>query len=128
MASEKVVAKPAAKVAPVETPFPLATLRHSVSHLMASAVESLYPGAKFGNGPAIEHGFYYDIELPKPLEERDLERIENEMRRLAKKAGAMVCSQYSRAEARARLEQRHQSFKLDTLARIPEGQKNTFHP
>src|SRR5262245_66096845 len=102
MASEKVVAKPAAKVAPVETPFPLSTLRHSVSHLMASAVESLFPGVKFGNGPAIEHGFYYDIELPKPLEEKDLERIENEMRRLAKKAGAMVCNEIGRASCRER--------------------------
>ncbi len=131
MASEKEAATGAAggatKVAPLETPFPLATLRHSVSHLMASAVEALYPGAKFGNGPAIEHGFYYDIELPKPLEERDLERIENEMRRIAKKAGAMVCSEYTRDEARARLVQRNQTFKLDTLGRIPEGEKITFY-
>lgn len=117
----------AEKPAPIETPFPLATLRHSVSHLMASAVEALYPGAKFGNGPAIEHGFYYDIELPKPLEERDLERIENEMRRIAKKAGAMVRSEYTRAEARARLVQRNQTFKLDTLERIPEGEAITFY-
>jgi threonyl-tRNA synthetase len=117
----------AARPVPLEQPFPLATLRHSVSHLMASAVEALYPGAKFGNGPAIEHGFYYDIELPKPLEERDLERIENEMRRLAKKAGAMVCSQYTRAEAQERLARRNQSFKLDTLARIPEGEAITFY-
>jgi len=114
-------------VAPVETPFPLSTLRHSVSHLMASAVEALYPGAKFGNGPAIEHGFYYDIELPKPLEERDLERIENEMRRLAKKAGAMVYHEYTREEARARLADRNQTFKLDTLGRIPEGEKISFY-
>jgi threonyl-tRNA synthetase len=117
----------APKIAPVETPFPLATLRHSVSHLMASAVESLWPGAKFGNGPAIEHGFYYDIELSKPLEERDLERIENEMRRLAKKAGAMECATYTRAEAEQRLKQRGQVFKLDTLARIPAGEKITFY-
>jgi len=127
MASEKVAAIPAAKAAPVETPFPLSTLRHSVSHLMASAVEALFPGARFGNGPAIEHGFYYDIELPKPLEERDLERIENEMRRIAKKAGAMECSEYSRAEARERLAKRNQTYKLDTLGRIPEGEKITFY-
>ena len=127
VASEGVAEKDRAKSAPVESPFPLATLRHSVSHLMASAVESLFPGAKFGNGPAIEHGFYYDIELSKPLEERDLERIENEMRRLAKKAGPMVCSEYSRAEARERLVKRGQTYKLDTLGRIPEGEKITFY-
>jgi threonyl-tRNA synthetase len=123
MASEQA----ATPVAPVETPFPLATLRHSVSHLMASAVESLFPGAKFGNGPAIEHGFYYDIELSRPVEEKDLERIENEMRRLAKKAGAMVCTEYTREEAHARLAQRSQTFKLDTLARIPAGETITFY-
>jgi threonyl-tRNA synthetase len=117
----------APKIVPVETPFPLATLRHSVSHLMASAVEALWPGAKFGNGPAIEHGFYYDIELAKPLEERDLERLENEMRRLAKKAGPMVRSECSRAEAEARLTARGQTFKLDTLKRIPEGEKISFY-
>jgi len=117
----------AQKLAPVETPFPLATLRHSVSHLMASAVEALYPGAKFGNGPAIEHGFYYDILLPKTLEERDLERIENEMRRLAKKAGPMVCSAHTREEAEQRLAARGQTFKLDTLKRIPAGEKITFY-
>jgi threonyl-tRNA synthetase len=126
--SANALANPSANpVAPVEFPFPLATLRHSVSHLMASAVESLFPGAKFGNGPAVEHGFYYDIELPEPLEEKQLERIENEMRRLAKKAGAMVCAEYSRAEAEERLRKRGQVFKLDTLSRIPAGEKITFY-
>ena len=65
-------------------PYPLSTLRHSVSHLMASAVERLYPGVKFGFGPSIEHGFYYDFELPEPLEEGDLKRIEEEMKKIAK--------------------------------------------
>ena len=46
----------------VEEPFPLSTLRHSVSHLMASAVAKLYPGVRFGFGPSIDHGFYYEDE------------------------------------------------------------------
>jgi threonyl-tRNA synthetase len=70
----------AARPVPLEQPFPLATLRHSVSHLMASAVESLFPGARFGFGPAIEHGFYYDFELSRPLTESDLESIERALR------------------------------------------------
>jgi threonyl-tRNA synthetase len=114
-------------VAPVETPFPLSTLRHSVSHLMASAVEALFPGAKFGFGPAIEHGFYYDFELPRPLEEKDLQRIEQEMRRLAKHAGPMVCTEYTRAEARARLEARGQTFKVEAVDSIPDGEPITFY-
>ena len=69
----------------VGEPFPLSTLRHSVAHLMASAVGKLYPGVQFGIGPSIEHGFYYDFEFPEPITEKDLKRIEKEMRKIAKK-------------------------------------------
>jgi threonyl-tRNA synthetase len=117
-------AKPAP---PVEEPFPLATLRHSVSHLMASAVANLYPGVRFGFGPAIEHGFYYDLDLPQPLEEADLARIEKEMRRLARKSGPMVCREYSRAEAEERLAARGQTLKVEALRDIPAGEKITFY-
>jgi threonyl-tRNA synthetase len=112
---------------PVEEPFPLATLRHSVSHLMASAVESLFPGVQFGFGPAIDHGFYYDFLLPQPLEEKDLARIENEMRRLAKQAGSMTCTEYTREEAERRLAARGQSFKVEAVREIPAGEKITFY-
>ena len=82
--------------------FPLSTLRHSVSHLMASAVQKLYPGVKFGFGPAIEHGFYYDLDLPEPLEEKDLRKIEKEMERIAKRSPQLTCEAVSREEARRR--------------------------
>ena len=49
----------------VGEPFPLSTLRHSVAHLMASAVGRLYPGVQYGIGPSIDHGFYYDFEFPE---------------------------------------------------------------
>ena len=88
----------------VAEPFPLSTLRHSVSHLMASAVAKLWPDAQFGFGPAIEHGFYYDIEIPgHQLDDKDLRRIEKEMRRIAKHTPEMVCTEVSRDEARSRL-------------------------
>ena len=82
-----------AQDAPVEEPYPLSTLRHSVSHLMASAVESLFPGAKFGFGPSIDHGFYYDFELDRPLEEKDLKKIEKEMRRISKRSPELSCAE-----------------------------------
>ncbi|MGC6492330.1 MAG: threonine--tRNA ligase [Myxococcota bacterium] len=63
---------------------PVETLRHSAAHLMASAIESLYPGTKFGIGPHIDHGFYYDMEVPEKISDDDLEAIEAEMRRIAK--------------------------------------------
>ena len=87
----------------VGEPFPLSTLRHSVSHLMASAVAELYPGARFGFGPAIEHGFYYDLDLPEPLTEADLRRIEKTMRKIAQRSPELVCETVTRQEARARL-------------------------
>ena len=111
---------------PVEEPFPLSTLRHSVSHLMASALEKLRPGVQFGFGPSIEHGFYYDFHLEEPLEEKDLKKIEKEMRRIAKRSPELVCTEYPREEARARLEGRGQSFKVEALDGLPEDERITF--
>ena len=60
----------------------LPLIRHSAAHLMAEAVMNLFPGTKVAIGPAIEHGFYYDFDLPMPITQADLPRIEKEMRRL----------------------------------------------
>lgn len=59
--------------------YELARMRHSAAHLMAEAVQELFPGAKFGIGPAIDNGFYYDFDLPRPLQPDDLEAIEQHM-------------------------------------------------
>jgi threonyl-tRNA synthetase len=64
---------------------PVETLRHSCSHLMASAISELYPGARFGIGPHVEHGFYYDMELPTSISSDDLEAIEAKMREISKR-------------------------------------------
>jgi len=117
-----------AKDAPqVVEPFPLSTLRHSVSHLMASAVAKLYPGARFGFGPAIEHGFYYDFDLPEPLTEGDLRKIEKEMARIAKRSPKLECLEVTRAEAKARLAALNQTYKVEAIDLIPEGEKITFY-
>ncbi len=63
---------------------PVETIRHSTAHLLASAVEELFPGTKFGVGPHIDHGFYYDMDVAGTLSEDDLPRIEEAMRRIAK--------------------------------------------
>src|SRR6476659_10031470 len=60
----------------------LARMRHSTAHLMAGAVLDLIPEAKLGIGPAIEDGFYYDFDLPRPLSPDDLGRIEERMRQV----------------------------------------------
>jgi threonyl-tRNA synthetase len=108
-----------------EPPFPLYDLRHSVAHLMASAVEKLYPGVRFGFGPPIEHGFYYDFDLPEPLVDKDLVRIEKEMRRIAARGPEMVCEEVTREEARERL--KGQAYKLEQLDSIPADEKITFY-
>ena len=59
--------------------YELARMRHSAAHLMAEAVQEIFPDAKFGIGPAIEHGFYYDFDLPRPLTPDDLVEIERRM-------------------------------------------------
>ncbi len=117
-----------AKDAPqVAGPFPLSTLRHSVSHLMASAVAKLYPGAKFGFGPAIEHGFYYDFDLPEPLTEADLRKIEKEMARIAKRSPKLECIEVTRDEAKARLAATNQTYKVEAVDLIPKDEKITFY-
>ncbi|GAH29505.1 unnamed protein product, partial [marine sediment metagenome] len=60
----------------------LERMRHSAAHIMAEAVQSLFPGAKFGIGPAIENGFYYDFELPRPLTQEDMPIIESKMKEI----------------------------------------------
>jgi len=111
----------------VEEPFPLSTLRHSVAHLMASAVGKLFPGAKFGFGPSIEHGFYYDFELERPLEDKDLRKVEKEMRRIARRAKEIVRENVTRDEAAARLESWGQSYKVEALADIPADEEISFY-
>ncbi|MDP6538481.1 MAG: threonine--tRNA ligase [Planctomycetota bacterium] len=106
-------------------PYPLSTLRHSVAHLMASAVGELFPGVKYGFGPSIDHGFYYDFELVEPLTDADLKRIEKRMRKIARRAPELVCSEADRGAARERLA--GQDFKLEALELIPEDEPITFY-
>ena len=115
------------EVPQVEEPFPLSTLRHSVAHLMASAVGKLFPGAKYGFGPSIDHGFYYDFELERPLEDKDLRKIEKEMRRIAKRSKEIVKETVDREQAKARLEEWGQSYKVQALDDIPEDEEISFY-
>jgi threonyl-tRNA synthetase len=69
----------------VENSDKLETMRHSASHVMAEAVLSMFPEAKFGIGPAIEDGFYYDFELPRSLTPEDLPDIEEKMKAIRSK-------------------------------------------
>ena len=67
-----------------EEEYRLHCLKHSTSHIMAYAVQQLFPEVKFGIGPPIKNGFYYDMELPRPLTPEDLEEIEQRMKKIVK--------------------------------------------
>jgi threonyl-tRNA synthetase len=104
-----------------------ATLWHSSAHLMAEAIEAIYPGTKFGIGPAIENGFYYDIDLGgKAISLDDLKAIEDKMMELAKKGNAYVRKEVSKADAIAYFTEKQDEYKLDLLEGLEDG-KITFY-
>lgn len=113
--------------AEVEAPFPLSTLRHSVAHLMASAVGKLFPDVQYGFGPDIEHGFYYDFDVEEPFSDKDLRRIEKEMRKIAKQKPAIERTDVTRDEARERLKSMGQEYKIEALDLIPEDETISFY-
>jgi len=96
----------------------LERMRHSASHIMAEAVQSLFPEARFGIGPTIENGFYYDFELSRPLTPEDLPVIENKMRQVIDEDVPFVAQQVSKDEARRLFAD--QPYKLELIDEIPE--------
>ncbi len=107
--------------------FPLETIRHSAAHVMAAAVQGLYPDVKFDIGPATEDGFYYDFDMSHRLTPDDLETIENAMRHIINQKLPFTVQTMSRAEAEKMLRGRNQCYKLERLADIPEGAEITFY-
>ncbi len=101
--------------------FDLQTRRHSAAHIMAAAVQQLYPEAKFDIGPATEDGFYYDFDLPTRLVPEDLKKIEQVMKKMLGRRLPFVRREVSRDEAQQLFAAKDQSFKLERLADIPEG-------
>ena len=80
--------------------YPIETIRHSLAHVMAAAVQKLYPDVKFAGGPAIENGFYYDFDTEHRFSEEDFEKIEREMRELIKSNGRFEQRNVSLDEAK----------------------------
>src|SRR5437899_11761506 len=78
---------------------PLERMRHSAAHVMAEAVQEMFPDAKFAIGPAIEDGFYYDFELPRALTPEDLPEIEQRMARIVAGKYPFVRDRWSRERA-----------------------------
>lgn len=98
------------------------TFWHSSAHLFAEALESLYPGVKFGIGPAIDNGFYYDVDLDgKKLSVEDLVSIEKKMQELAKKESQFNRKEVSKAEAIEYFTQKGDPYKLELINELNDG-------
>ncbi|MFA6235281.1 MAG: TGS domain-containing protein, partial [Bacteroidota bacterium] len=95
---------------------------HSSSHLMAHAIQELYPGAKFGVGPAIEEGFYYDIDIDEVFTPEDLERIEKKMSDLSKEDKSFERKVLTRSEALEFWRTKGDQYKLELIGGFPEDE------
>ena len=94
---------------------------HTSSHLLAEALQELYPGIKFGIGPAIENGFYYDVDTPQPITEGDLAAIENKMMELARSKEQLVRTEVSKAEALKTFTEKGDPYKVELISDLEDG-------
>lgn len=103
----------------------LETMRHSAAHIMAEAVLSIFPDARFGIGPAIENGFYYDFDLPRALTTDDLPIITEKMQDIIKRNLLFKRQDVSKDEARRMMA--NQPYKLELLDGIPDGENISIY-
>ncbi|HPX76175.1 MAG TPA: threonine--tRNA ligase [Bacteroidales bacterium] len=96
---------------------------HTSAHVLAEAIESLFPGTKFGIGPAIENGFYYDIELPdgQALSENDFPAIDKKMLELCQQNNPVVRREVSKAEALSTFEKKGDNYKTELISELEDG-------
>ncbi len=105
----------------------LEVIRHSCAHLMAMAVQELFPGAQVTIGPVIEDGFYYDFAYERAFTPEDLEKIEKKMAELAKQNLPVSRSIMSRDEATKMFDEMGEKYKVELLQAVPEGQDLSFY-
>ncbi len=104
----------------------LQVLRHTASHIMAQAIKRLFPQAKLAIGPAIENGFYYDIDVEPKLVEADLEKIEAEMKKIIKENLKIESFKLPRQEALKLMEERNEPYKVELINELPEDEEISF--
>jgi len=105
----------------------LLVLRHTAAHTMAEAVMELFPGVKFGIGPAIKDGFYYDFAVKEPFTPLDLPKIEAKMREIIAKKNPMVRHVVSREEALSFFASRGEEFKVELINDLPEDVEISYY-
>ena len=105
----------------------LLKIRHSAAHVMAIAVQRLFPGTKVSIGPWIEKGYYYDFDPPEPFQEKDLRRIKKEMDKLIQMKLPFTQESVSREEAKRRIEEQDEPYKMQILDRIEGDDITIWH-
>jgi threonyl-tRNA synthetase len=106
----------------------LDVMRHSTAHVMAKAVQQLYPGTRLGIGPVIENGFYYDMDIPAPISEADLPRIEERMRAIIAAAEPFERVEWSKPEALEHYSRRDDNpYKREIIDAVPEDEPLSFY-
>ena len=105
----------------------LAALRHTASHVMAQAIKHLYPSAKLAIGPSIAEGFYYDIDFAEPISADDLEKIEDEMKKIVKQDLPLERYELPREEAIAWAKSIEEPYKVELITDLPEDAAISFY-
>ncbi|MGD9675055.1 MAG: threonine--tRNA ligase [Candidatus Bipolaricaulia bacterium] len=123
---ERLTANGALVLLTIGSPEALETLRHTATHIMAQAVKRLFPEAKLGIGPAIDGGFYYDFDLARPVSEDDLAKLTDEMKTIIASDQPIVRREVSKEEARALLEKRGETYKIELIEDIEGGRVTLF--
>lgn len=104
----------------------LETLRHSTSHIMAQAVQELFPGVKLGIGPAIEDGFYYDFDIQQQLTPEDLPKIEKKMKEIIKANQKFERIEMKKAEAIKLMEEKGEKYKVELLSDLKDDKVSLY--
>jgi threonyl-tRNA synthetase len=106
-----------------DDPEALALIRHDAAHVMAEAVQELYPGTQVTIGPVIENGFYYDFARDEPFTPEDLPKIEAKMREIVDRDEPFTCEVVDRDEAKDLFKKKGEAFKLELIDAIPKGEE-----
>jgi threonyl-tRNA synthetase len=106
----------------------LHAMRHTAAHVLAAAVQKLYPEAKFGVGPVVENGFFYDVLFPEPISDADLKKIQKQMYKIVNQGHDMEREEMKIDEAIAFFGERDQEFKVELLSDLKEKGTTKINP
>jgi threonyl-tRNA synthetase len=107
--------------------YKLHCLRHSAAHVMAEAIQTVFPGASLAIGPAIDDGFYYDVDVSRPITEEDLDTISKAMKVVVKRNSKFERESWSKDKATAWFKERGQGFKVELIEGIPDEEVSIYH-